>query len=94
MEDAIFKMTGRAAVNLGMHDRGRIEPGPSPTCAPRPETVLDRATPEAPHATSTGIDTVWVNGCPVWQDEQPTGRTPGKVLRRANGGTDNREPVN
>ena len=94
MEDAIFKMTGRAAVNLGMHDRGRIEPGAfADLVLLDPETVLDRATPEAPHATSVGIDTVWVNGCPVWQDDQPTGRTPGKVLRRANGGTDNREPV-
>jgi N-acyl-D-aspartate/D-glutamate deacylase len=48
-----------------------------------PVTVADRATPEAPHQTSIGIELVWVNGRPVWQDGQPTGRLPGRVIRRS-----------
>ena len=84
LEDAVHKMTGQAAANLGLEDRGRIAPGAfADLVLFDPATVLDRATPERPHRTSVGVDIVWVNGRPVWQDMQPTGRTPGRVIRRS-----------
>jgi N-acyl-D-amino-acid deacylase len=83
LEDAVHKMTGRAAANLGIEGRGRIEVGAHADLVLfNPATVLDRATPEAPHLVSAGIETVWVNGRPVWQDGQSTGRLPGRVIRR------------
>jgi N-acyl-D-amino-acid deacylase len=83
LEDAINKMTGRAAANLGLRDRGRIAAGAfADLVLFDPATVLDRATPEQPHSTSIGIEMVWVNGRLVYQDGRASGRKPGMVLRR------------
>jgi len=46
------------------------------------DTVIDRATPEAPHVPSVGIDKVWVNGQLVFEGGESTGQRPGKPLRR------------
>ncbi len=65
LEDAIHKMTGQAAANLGLQNRGRIEPGAfADLVLFDPDTVLDRATALEPQATSVGIELVWVNGRP------------------------------
>jgi N-acyl-D-amino-acid deacylase len=83
LEDAIRKMTSQAAANVGLTERGRIEPGAfADLVLFDPATVADRATALEPQATSTGIEMVWVNGIPVYQDGHPSGRTPGRVLRR------------
>jgi N-acyl-D-aspartate/D-glutamate deacylase len=83
LEDAIRKMTSQAAANVGLRERGRLEPGSfADLVLFDPETVLDRATAEAPQATSVGVETVWVNGRIVYEDGRPSGRTPGRVLRR------------
>jgi N-acyl-D-amino-acid deacylase len=47
-----------------------------------PGTVIDRATPQDPHALSEGIDRVWVNGTLVYAGRAVTGAHPGRVLRR------------
>jgi N-acyl-D-amino-acid deacylase len=84
LEEAVRRMTSQAAANLGLPDRGRIEAGAAADLVLfDPATVLDRATPAAPRAASTGIATVWVNGRPVWHEGQPSGRLPGRVLHRA-----------
>ncbi len=83
LEDAIRKMTTQAAANVGVAERGRIESGAfADLVLFDPATVLDRATAQEPQATSTGIEMVWVNGRPVFADGHPSGRTPGRVLRR------------
>ncbi len=83
LEDAIHKMTSQAAANVGLSERGRIEPGAfADLVLFDPETVADRATALDPQAASVGIAMVWVNGRPVFQDGHPSGRTPGRVLRR------------
>ena len=46
-----------------------------------PATIADRATFDDPHQLSVGIDTVLVNGTPVWRDGRHTGAKPGRVVR-------------
>jgi N-acyl-D-amino-acid deacylase len=47
-----------------------------------PATVADRSTWQDPLALSVGIERVWVNGVPVWQDGKPTGAHPGLAIRK------------
>ena len=83
LEQAIHKMTAQAASNVGIAARGRIEPGGfADLVLFDAETVLDRATTDEPHATSVGIEMVWVNGRIVYEDGRPSSRRPGRVLRR------------
>jgi len=82
LAEAIHKMTGLAAANVGILDRGLIRPGMAADLVLfDPETVLDRATPEDPLALSVGIEAVWVNGELVWEGTSPSGARPGRVLR-------------
>jgi N-acyl-D-amino-acid deacylase len=83
LEQAIHRMTDLAATSNGIQERGRIEPGEfADLVLFDPETVLDRATTDEPHATSVGIEMVWVNGRIVFEDGRPSGSRPGRVLRR------------
>lgn len=80
---AIRKMTSLPARNIGIRDRGVIREGAfADLVLFDPTTVSDRATTTDPHATSTGIKTVWVNGEVVYEEGRTTGRYPGRVLRR------------
>jgi N-acyl-D-amino-acid deacylase len=45
--------------------------------------IGEGATFEKPVAPAKGIDTVIVNGEPVWREGKPTGARPGRVLRRS-----------
>ncbi len=82
LAEAIHKMTGLAAANVGILDRGLIRPGMAADLVLfDPEAVLDRATPEDPSALSVGIEAVWVNGELVWEGTSPSGARPGRVLR-------------
>jgi N-acyl-D-amino-acid deacylase len=47
-----------------------------------PGTVADRATLADPHAVSSGIRTVWVNGVVVYDNGKASGAFPGKVIKR------------
>lgn len=84
LSSAVHKMTGLAAANVGLKDRGLIEAG---TIADLvlfdPATVVDNATPDSPAALSTGITAVWVSGVQVFRDGATTTARPGKVIRRA-----------
>ena len=83
LEAAVHKMTGLAASNYGLPDRGLLKPGYyADLVVLDPETVSDQATFEVPIQTSTGIKGVWVNGKRVWDGEASDGNRPGKVLRR------------
>jgi N-acyl-D-amino-acid deacylase len=83
LEEAIHRMTGLAAANVGIRDRGRIVPGGRADLVLfDPDVVADRATVDAPHEPSIGIRTVWVNGTVVFQEGRTTGSRPGRVLRR------------
>jgi N-acyl-D-amino-acid deacylase len=83
LEEAIRKMTGLSAANMGIADRGAIRPGAfADLVLFDPATVSDRSTFEDPKALSVGIEKVWVNGVAVWQDGKATGAHPGRGIRR------------
>ena len=83
LEAAVHKMTGLSAGHVGLQDRGVIRAGAyADLILIDPATIVDRATPEAPHQPSAGIAGVWVNGVQVYGDGKATGALPGRVLRR------------
>jgi N-acyl-D-aspartate/D-glutamate deacylase len=83
LPEAIRKMTSLPAAILGLADRGRIAPGlVADLVVFDPERINDRASFQEPHLTAEGVREVFVNGVAVMRDGQPTGATPGRVLRR------------
>lgn len=83
LEQAIRKMTSLSAAHVGLTRRGTIAPGNfADLVLFDPATVLDHATPQAPHAVSSGIVRVWVNGATVWADGRTVRSRSGRGLRR------------
>ena len=81
LEEAVRKMTSLAAANMGIVERGKIQPGfYADLVIFDPDVVSDRATFEAPNEKSVGIAQVWVNGIPVYDAGSTTGQFPGTVL--------------
>jgi N-acyl-D-amino-acid deacylase len=86
LEAAIHKATALAAQHMGITGRGTIAVGQSADLVLfDPATIIDRATPKAPHEVSTGVSRVWVNGVEVLVDGRPTAARAGKTLRRLGG---------
>ena len=82
LPEAVRKMTSLSADVLGLAERGRIRVGAAADLVVfDPAAVADRATFEAPHGAPVGIGAVVINGVPVVLDGEPTGATPGRVLR-------------
>lgn len=85
LEEAVRKMTGLTAARFGLKDRGVIREGAyADLVVFDPETVIDRATFDAPKTPSAGIERVLVNGREVWSGGAHTGARPGRALRRQN----------
>jgi N-acyl-D-aspartate/D-glutamate deacylase/CubicO group peptidase (beta-lactamase class C family) len=83
LEKAIYKMTGLPAQNLGIKDRGLIQPGYfADLVLFNPETVIDNATIENPTALSAGVEMVWVNGKLVYRDRVAVKNYPGVLVKR------------
>lgn len=83
LETAVWKMTGLTARNFGLADRGRVAEGAAADLVVfDAERVIDTATYEEPKRAADGIETVLVNGVPVWARGQATGARPGQVLTR------------
>jgi len=83
LEEAVRKMSGLAAANMGFANRGLLAPSYfADLVLFEPATVADRATFDAPQARAVGIRTVWVNGTVVFDSGAPTGRYAGRALRR------------
>ncbi len=82
LAQAVHKMTGLPARNLGIRRRGLLQPGYfADVVVFDPAAVSDRATFDAPHQFATGIRDVLVNGRFLLRDGEPTGETPGQVVR-------------
>ena len=81
--EMIRKMTSLAAANVGLLGRGLIAPGaPADLVLFDEKTIIDNATPAQPHAVSTGIAKVWVNGTLAYEGGRVTAARAGQILRR------------
>ena len=82
LETAIYKMTGLTARNFGLKERGLLQPGywADITIFDAAE-IGDAASFDAPTQAARGIDSVIVNGVPVWREGRSTGARPGRLLR-------------
>jgi N-acyl-D-amino-acid deacylase len=82
MPEAIRRLTGLPATNLGLKDRGTLAPGRfADVVVFDPATIADRATFEKPHQYSVGMKHVFVNGVAVLKDGEHTGALPGRALK-------------
>src|SRR5436190_719169 len=81
LADAIRKLSGQPATNLGLDHRGFIKEGMSADVLVfDPATISDRATFEKPHQYSVGVKHVFVNGVQVLKDGEHTGAKSGRAL--------------
>lgn len=81
LEEAVRRLTGLPATNLGLQDRGLLKTGMfADVVVFDPKTIADRATFEQPHQYAVGMQHVFVNGVPVLKDGEHTGATPGRAL--------------
>jgi N-acyl-D-amino-acid deacylase len=81
MSDAVHRLSGLPATNLGLKDRGFLKAGMfADVVAFDPLTVADRATFEKPHQYSIGVKHVFVNGTQVLKDGEHTGALPGRAV--------------
>ena len=86
LETAVYKMTGLTAQKFRLADRGRIAAGCwADLTLFDPDTVIDAADFVHSARPARGIQTVIVNGVPVWRDGHPTGARPGRLLRNRGG---------
>lgn len=84
LEEAVRKTTALAAANVGIAERGLIEPGYfADLVLFDAGTITDRATFEEPQAVATGVSMVWVNGVVVYEHGAATGSAPGRAIHRA-----------
>ena len=81
LQDAVHRMTGAAAEQMGIRDRGILaEQQIADIVVFNAATVADTATYERPHQYPTGIEYVIVNGVPVLDQKGLTGARPGRPL--------------
>ena len=82
LEEAIRKMTSRAAARVGLHERGILRRGFfADVTVFDPATIRDVATFDQPNRYSVGIRHVFVNGERVIADGKITDARPGRPLR-------------
>jgi len=81
LKEAIHKLSGLPATNLGLDHRGFIKEGMSADVVVfDPATIADRATFEKPHQYAVGMKHVFVNGVQVLKDGEHTDAKPGRAL--------------
>jgi N-acyl-D-amino-acid deacylase len=82
VEEAVARMTSRAADRLGLSDRGRVAPGKrADLVLLDPALYVDTGTYADPARPPDGVSGVWVAGRHVWRNGAPTGERPGGVVR-------------
>ena len=82
LADAVRRLSGFPASNLGIKDRGVLKTGNFADLAIfDPVTVGDTATFDKPQQYATGMRHVFVNGVQVLRSGEPTAAMPGRVVR-------------
>ena len=88
LETAVHKMTGLSAKTFALPDRGLIAVGMKADITVfNPETIIDRATYDAPARMATGIEHVFVNGTLAWTEQAETPVRSGRFLSRGSSGS-------
>ena len=82
LEEAVRRLSGLPAENLGLDRRGLLQEGMfADVVVFDPATVADRATYDDPHRYAVGVRHVFVNGVHVLKDGEHTGALPGRALK-------------
>jgi len=82
LPEAIRRITSLPAEAFGLQGRGRIAPAAFADLAVfDPDALHDQATFAAPHAYSSGVLQVWVNGRCCYDHGRFTGDRGGRVLQ-------------
>ncbi|MBL8545134.1 MAG: D-aminoacylase [Hyphomonadaceae bacterium] len=82
LEEAIRRLTTLPAQSIAIRERGALQAGYyADVVVFDPATIADHSTFENPHAYSTGVRDVFVNGAQVLRDGEHTGARPGQVVR-------------
>jgi N-acyl-D-amino-acid deacylase len=81
LPEAIRRLSGLPASNLGLDHRGLLQPGMyADVVVFDPATIADKATYEKPHQYAVGVRHVFVNGVAVLKNGEHTGAKPGRAL--------------
>jgi N-acyl-D-amino-acid deacylase len=81
LQDAIRRLTGLPATNLGLDHRGLLREGYfADVVVFDPNTIADKATYDKPHQYAVGMRHVFVNGVQVIKDGEHTGAKAGRAL--------------
>ncbi|MBS0255165.1 MAG: D-aminoacylase [Proteobacteria bacterium] len=81
LADAVRRLSGFPASNLGIKDRGVLKTGNFADLAIfDPATIGDTATFDRPQQYATGMRHVFVNGVQILRNGEPTGATPGRFV--------------
>ncbi len=81
LAEAVHRLSGFPATNLGLDHRGFIREGMfADLVVFDPATITDHATFAQPHQYATGVKAVFVNGTQVLKDGEHTGAKPGRAL--------------
>jgi len=81
LAEAIQRLSGLPATNLGLDHRGFVKEGMfADVVVFDPKTIADRATFEKPHQYAVGVKHVFVNGVQVLKDGEHTSAKPGRAL--------------
>src|SRR5438874_4367007 len=81
LAEAVRRLSGLPATNLGLDHRGFLRQGMfADVVVFDADTIADRATFENPHQLAVGVKHVFVNGLQVLRDGEHTGAKPGRAL--------------
>lgn len=83
MAEAVYKMTGLTADELGIAGRGKIAVGQAADLVLLDAaSVKDQSDFAAPRTLSSGIERVWVNGRLAWAEQAQQDTQAGQLVRR------------
>jgi N-acyl-D-amino-acid deacylase len=81
LPEAVRRLSGLPATNLGLDHRGFLKEGMfADVVVFDPATIADRATFAQPHQYAVGMEHVFVNGKQVLKNGEHTGAKPGRAL--------------